>query len=338
MNCFNKFLSVVFSSVLLLGFSTVWAADNYPDQTTDANAPRTPYGISRVNLVGTGQPDAISIISGSGLVYNYFYPTYFKTNVSPEDLAHNHFDFSAFRTTHPNLGGPPYASGTAGVPYSNKSFSFVGVRAAYFVDTMAGYSNALGVIPVANYPALGQHPLTNVPPNSLIFPLTRDAVKFSPAMGGSGLARYELDSGDVLAHPLLLSDQVNIPLALRSQVLDFFLIPDVANSSVDSLTPTQANRVWDSEIARNWENGQIGEGNFQHFQFYHVPELDLLFPGLTNYLVAVEDLSAAQGADKDFNDLFFLIQCQVPEPGTYLLIGTLLSIAFFIARRRTVEA
>jgi hypothetical protein len=315
---------------------------------------------------------------GSTAVYNYFFNNYFKTGVSTVQTTfpttnqslYPHFDFADFRTTHPNLftthSGPV-------IPYADQSLSFPINEpphevSIYFIDTQSTERNSLGIIDRSLYPtSTANHPFSNIVTSGqgknnhqLVFSYTQDAAQYSQTMAGlpsTEKARYELDtythpnSGDLItaAHPLLLSDVVELQpfvgFSLQPGLYDFFLLNNTelgskaANDTLDSSSPTSSKFVWFTDFMRNWGNG-LSAVDFQHFQFYPVPQLTYL--GLSYLLVAVDDNTndyGGAGPDKDFNDLFFLVQYgipTVPEPGVYLLIGTLLTVAFIIARRQRV--
>jgi hypothetical protein len=317
----------------MLASSQLMAA--YPNVQSDANPSVSPYTMQPKTSVQLGLPDAggaslpyynTSPPAYSQQIFQYFFNSgpnnYFRTGTPGEDSGNRHFDFALFKTTHSQA------------PISNFHYASTAQMNVYFVDTRAGFTNALGIIDSTQYPASPTtHPLTNMGgAQCLLFPFSQNAIYDSRTM-------RNIDSGNARnsSAPYLLSDLVQFQLN-PGQSVDFFLASDVVGK--DASAPTSATGVWFTDMTKNWGNGGIDPNNFQHFQFFAIPELTGLTGGLTNFLVAVEDKGNFNGSDKDFNDLFFLFQfkAEVPEPGTYLLIGTLLTVAFIIARRQRAQA
>jgi len=130
---------------------------------------------------------------------------------------------------------------------------------------------------------------------------------------------------DVIAPPPALGDMVQFILT-PGDTYSLFLLSETGNLFRSDLNdPPEIN-------------------GFQHFLF-----LDLvpnLFPGRENWVVGAEDLLANDPnnpSDYDYNDCTFIIsfgkcdyECKVPEPGTWLLAGSLLALALVIARKRKI--
>jgi hypothetical protein len=336
-----KIIEVFLLSIFLIASTQLLKADNFPDQQSDATTTHTPYSMHQLSSspVQLGMPDA----GGTGIpyyntapqayspeVFHFFFndsasqTNYFTKGASDVDSSpiNRHFNLQLFKSQHEQA-------------FQNTSFHYSSTApmTVYFIDTAAGFTNALGIIDRTEYPSSPfTHPLLNMGgKDCLLFPYTRTAIPTSRTMrnideGGARSSDYT---------PYLLSDFVKFSI-LPGQSIDFFLASNIAGK--DTADPASAKGVWFTDMAKNWGNGGIDSLNFQHFQFYTVPELDLLTPGFHNLLVAVEDLGSFNNTDRDFNDLVFLFQtaCQVPEPATYLLLGTLLSIAFIVARRPRV--
>jgi hypothetical protein len=334
----TKFIKVLWSIVLFASGALFGA---YPNVQSDANPSVTPYTMQPLHgntTVQLGLPDAgatppnyynASPPAYSAQIYDFFFndgtggkTNYFRTGTPGEDSANRHFDFALFKSSHSEV-------------FQNTTFHYSSTSPMniYFVDTRAGFTNSLGIIDQTQYPAsYSSHPLTNMGGTScLLFPFSQNAVYDSRTMGGnaSGMARNS-------SAPYLLSDFTQFTL-LPGHSVDFFLASDVVGK--DAIDPTLATGVWFTDMSRNWGNGGIDTNNFQHFQFYSISDLDSLTPGFQNFLVAIEDKGNFNGSDKDFNDLFFVLQfTAVPEPGAYLVIGTLLGVAYLFARRETTKA
>jgi hypothetical protein len=210
------------------------------------------------------------------------------------------FDFNAYVNAHP----PVYLTPPVNPPYATTDTSWTITATCnenmkvYFLDRNAGYVNSLGII-------------------------------------NDTTGRYQYIFPQIIAPPPSLGDVLSIHLK-AGDTYSFFLISEadlLFRSDVPSLTNGQ-------EYLVNGDNIVTETDDFQHFLVCSAPEG--LFPGRTNYVVGVEDLALSQGSDLDFNDCTFLVSigscCEeghaAPEPGTWLAVGSLLALAFVMARRR----
>jgi hypothetical protein len=344
MKYFNKIIGVLFASVLMFSSGKILATDNYPDLPSDAETTHTPYTMTKLpgTSIQLGLPDAGGTPPGglpyyntspgafSSQVFYYFFndgsggkTNYFRAGGSEVDPANRHFDLSYFKSQ------PQHTQ-----VFQNTTFEYSSTRqmTIYFIDTAAAFTNALGIIDVTKYPtSTSVHPLTNMQDAPcLLFPFSKTAIPSSRTMRNidSGFARSNNTT------PYLLSDFVQFSLD-PGQTVDFFLAADIVGK--DAIDPWNATGVWFTDLTRNW--GDSALNNFQHFQFYTMPDLDILTPGFQNFLVAIEDKGVFNGTDKDFNDLVFLFQLStpIPEPAFYLLLGSLLIATFIIVRKKPVR-
>jgi hypothetical protein len=112
--------------------------------------------------------------------------------------------------------------------------------------------------------------------------------------------------------------------------LDFFLIADGATPGA-----TTYDLYWtDTSVAQPVMGANVNPDGLQHsVAFIHSSGHFVLY--------GWEDLP--QLGDMDFNDVFVLLGANdriiiVPEPATYLMMGSLLVVAFFVARRKRAVA
>ena len=173
---------------------------------------------------------------------------------------------------------------------------------AYFVSEGAGYHNTLGF----NVDATG---VTNGDPK-LIFPDASSKDSFYDPNSKSKRNKN---------NPLLPGDFVDLGSFTAGQSLDFFLIANGARGGTHVYGPTTADNP-------------DGINHLVAFS-YAVEDSPYLVLGF-------EDLFG--GGDKDFNDLMFVLDVGVenvgklvnaPEPGTFLIFGTL-GVAAAVRRRR----
>jgi len=353
-------VAAFFSSMQLQGAPVDTTYDDQSGNAAQANTQRTPYTIKPVAPVQLGQPGrngTLPAAPGSSAVYNTF-RSYFTKTIAEDNFKGLHFNETLWKSSH-----------TLAFPV-NAPFSYTppvnGQMNVYFIDRQASFNQALGFIKTADYPTSSdtdKHPLKNINHgNNYIFPYIQEANSHSPDFGGTASPLKNRFAQDITnpknfdptkERPLLMSDLVSFPV-FKNQTLDLFLISQVNTydhkgdfTSPDNKPTQQAQpsfnfdtNVWTTDITHNLTStaGEHLSNQFQHFQFYLVPELDAFpeFQNMFNLLVMVEDKGVYNGTDYDFNDLFFLIslpQEKVPEPKIYLIIGILLTVAFIIGRR-----
>lgn len=333
------------------------AVDNSPDKEVDAQTYRTPYRlepIAPVQLNNVWAPNASSVPApdAAALAVGAYFKPYYQLNYTPpgdvvprtgSDRNELTFNLSAMQAA-----GKVSQRLTSGVnPYQLQATTTSEVR-VYFIESTytqgndcrdIGYRGALGYVDVTNS-AGNVNPLTDYDVNkkSLIFPFIDNAItQTDVAQSGNpsmdGRRTYDKNPGNYdyeKDQPLLPFDYVDLGTIGVGDVKEFFYLQDIAKKSLDSAKLTSSpsksiNPIYFTNPSRNVVEPQ--GSSFQHFQFYDVPEYGTL--------VALESTPYTSGSNKNFYDLFFLIQLRpVPEPQVYMTIGVLLLVAFAIKRRR----
>lgn len=177
----------------------------------------------------------------------------------------------------------------------------------YFIGKEAGYSNTLGF----NTTGKG---ITSGDPK-LIFPNSSSSQVYS--------ASLDINSGRTASNPLLPGDFSDLGTMSAGTTLDFFLIADGANGGT---------KVYTADETTNPDG------------INHVISFAYTQPGSSYLIIGFEDLYG--GGDRDFNDLLFAVDIgaanvaaltATPEPGSVLLIATLMGMVFWTKRRLSAQ-
>jgi|GEM_PF-2972061 len=336
---------------------------NFGDLNIDGQTQRRPFTMQPSSPLQLGPTWGIS--SGNPLsnkVYNFFKP-FFTPAYSAPFSGTPHFNYPLYQGAilgDPNLGILRNGGGFGASAFTLQASPDVTTPfQVFFIDrnpNLSNYGNpntnthALGFADLSGATP-GTHPLTGLSSSpNLLFPYVREATENLPNLSGDDLGRFvnnpipgaswtpALQANE---HPLLLADYAEFNLPAGGEA-NLFLMTDTGDLNTDfpPTAATSAQNVWASDPAYNWETVSNELPAFQHFRMYEIPALQEEF--YTYYLAAVE----SQGVNNalgdglyDFNDLFFLVRAYapVPEPTTYLLIGSLLLVAFFIGRKQKRE-
>lgn len=335
-----KFTTLLVGVTLLIGglLSSTYATDFNPDKTSDAQSVRTPYGFGPVAPVQLNNPirandsSVPAPDSAAAATRNYFFPNY-STSVAPYYVPNYDPPGWAALRTDPTfvlqnfLNDGKASLMTSGVDPFKLTFATQSEVRVYFVEATAGYRNALGFVDVS-HTLPGVNPLLAAPTSSLIFPLVGTAIGNTTTSSETGRKTANSLSGfsATTDFPLLPMDYVTLGTFNPGSILDFFILPDIVDKTIDTRSIANASTIFFTDPLLN-----VGDLiTNQHFQFYNVPGHGIL--------AMVEDLPFAT-SDTNFYDLSFLIQVRpVPEPQTYLVMGMLLIVAYLGIKKRKIEA
>lgn len=335
----NIYSFLLGASLLMGGLTSVAHATNFnPDKTSDAQTVRTPYGlgpVAPIQLNNPIRPNDSSVPapdSRAAATRDYFFPNYsasvapyYVPNYDPPGWAATRSDPTFVLQNFLNDGKATLM--TSGVDPYRLGFTTQSEVRVYFVEATAGFRNALGFVDVS-HTLPGFNPLLTAPTNSLIFPYVANAITntTNPSETGRRTADTLFAHSTTTDLPLLPMDYVSVGVFNPGALLNFFILPDIANKTVDARPILTAPTAFFTDPQFN-----IGDlTTNQHFKFYDVPGYGVL--------AMVEDLPF-NNSDLNFYDLSFLIQVRpVPEPETYLLISVLLLVTYFgFARQRRLE-
>lgn len=185
----------------------------------------------------------------------------------------------------------------------------------YFLDEDAGFSNSLGFVENGNYDL---NDIANQ--NSLVFPQV-------------------IDITDPLGPPfdrIDANDYVEMGTLSAGTDLDFFVIQDGADALPD-------DGITEPVF---WSEASLNNDEIQHFLM-----TEFQLGGDLYYLIAYEDLNTNTNSNNnpnsinpldypiDFTDGQVVLQVvQVPEPSTYLILGSCLMVVMVLQRRRKKQA
>jgi hypothetical protein len=176
----------------------------------------------------------------------------------------------------------------------------------YFIGEGAGYHNTLGFNTTGGGVESGDP--------KLIFPDASSSENYS--------AKLKPNSGRTPSAPLVPGDFVDLGTMGAGTSLDFFLIADGANGGKD---------VYSTQTSLNPDG------------INHVVSFAYTEPGSSYLIIGFEDFYG--GGDRDFNDLLFAVDIgasnvaaltATPEPGTWMMLGTLTGVVGWTRRRITL--
>lgn len=173
----------------------------------------------------------------------------------------------------------------------------------YFIGEGAGYHNTLGFNTTGGGVESGEP--------KLIFPDASTKENYS--------ASLKPNSGRTPDTPLVPGDFVELGRLAAGTSLDFFVIADGANGG---------KNVYSTRTSLNPDG------------INHVVSFAYTEPGSSYLIIGFEDLYG--GGDRDFNDLLFAVDIgaanvaaltATPEPGTWMMLGTLTGVVGWTRRR-----